>query len=647
MYENKFINIKEVEPIYTLSENGNYYIVSDLHLDGIEYGDHIRIDIADYIDGIPVTKIDKIFIYRHIIISEMLIGNNIRSLGGITHDDIIPEEIEHLIFRGTYSEWARIESTLNIQHPRFGKIKNMSVRLDELGDELFFNTTQISIKYENVENNAFSNILVPFKRLYIIGSDNIGAGAFSDMESLEHASIDAKSIGYFAFENTPKLKSLSLTNPKITFSGAFVDNFIERVSFNGNLYDWFKYEKSFMVADYSNGISLTIEDTSSFGGVTDIIRIPSGITDIAHHAMYKFRGFKTLIVPPTVTHIGRLAFAHTDIESIIFEGSPGCKDLVVEARAFSSLLNLREIQINRNIVIDKTDRYYSLGEPFVCSGSNLNITIGGECTVISERLFCHISHINELVISDKVEVIKYSAFLHANQITNINISAPVKRIEDRAFAHISGGISKLVLPSTLEKLGDYAFFDIGSNLKTYFAGSMDEWLSVDRFMERELTAMSLEFYTVENGGVCEFRTLNINEYNSDKISFQSFFPHYSQLDLLEMEAFTDMRGGSIFNLLLCQANAIIINPKRKHSRHNPHTKIDTINTQYSFQENIYQSRYIFIGRNYKYKKDMVINVYNHDTVYFEDTHEELGHESPLHNCIYNTTLEQFKIICNI
>lgn len=167
---------------------------------------------------------------------------------------------------------------------------------------------------------------------------------------------------------------------------------------------------------------------------------PSGVTQIAPYAFVDNRMFTEFDIPSTVTTIGDYAFARTRIQNVVIpEGVT-----TIGKRAFSAELVANEREANI-VSVQLPSSLRSLGtNAFQYQKSLKTFNIPSGIGKIPNACF------------------SYCCFLSSTKGAVIDIPEGITEIGLDAF-EMTYYVSKVTLPSTLTKIGSYAFYYCGYN----------------------------------------------------------------------------------------------------------------------------------------------------------------------------------------
>ena len=182
--------------------------------------------------------------------------------------------------------------------------------------------------------------------------------------------------------------------------------------------------------------SVTVIGWNAFegcSGLTSLI-IPSSVTSIDPSAFKGCSGLTSLTIPSSVTSIGRSAFS----------GCSGLTSLVIPSSVTS---------IGESVFED-------------CSGLT-NLTIPSSVTSIGESAFKGCSGLTSLIIPSSVTSIGRSAFSGCSGLTSLIIPSGVTSIGSYVFENCSG-LTSITIPSSVTEIGGAAFKGCSSLTNLYY-----------------------------------------------------------------------------------------------------------------------------------------------------------------------------------
>ena len=291
------------------------------------------------------------------------------------------------------------------------------------------------------------------------GTKGIADAAFIGCSGLTSVTIpnSLTSIGDFAFEDCSGLTSVTIVNG-VTSIGSNA------------------FENCTGLTSVTIPNSVTSIGGGAFSGCSGLtsVTIPNGVTSIGGGAFSGCSGLTSITIPNSVT-------------SIVGNPFPSCskiKEILVQSgnAYFTSSENGILFTKDKTLIItypcarqgsDYTipNSVTSIGDYAFsgCSGLT-SVTIPGSVTSIGERTFYNCSNLTSVTIPGSVTSIGYSAFENCSGLSSVHISDLATWFEisfedyhsnPLSFAHhlyIEGEeITNLVIPSSVTRIGDYAF----------------------------------------------------------------------------------------------------------------------------------------------------------------------------------------------
>ena len=207
------------------------------------------------------------------------------------------------------------------------------------------------------------------------------------------------------------------------------------------------------------------------------VEIPDSVTEIGNGAFYGCSALETLTLPETVTEIGPKAFKSCHALTTINWPS---QVNYVPADAFWLCNSFNDFGIFENVEIigrgafkgckvlvidDFGDKIKRIGGYAFTGGTSDGMggnfatinatTLPESLEYIGNRAFAHNPSVKEMTIPANVKYIDEGAFRYS-ALEQIEILGPITEIQDGTFSNTP--INSIVLPNTIEAIGDHAFY---------------------------------------------------------------------------------------------------------------------------------------------------------------------------------------------
>lgn len=289
----------------------------------------------------------------------------------------------------------------------------------------FSNTglTEISLSesIETIENNAFSNCpnLAKVNLSRCTALETIETNAFEMCTSLETVILPSglKELGQSAFQECNKLKHLTLSSNLKTI-----------------------HEKTFYNCD-------------SLRTVT----IPEGVKRINASAFYSCDSLTTLNLPSTLIELGENAFSGAGLLAnvTIPEGVT-----TLPAGIFRECKKLESVTLPSSLTkIEGPEGSYTNNGAFSYCSSLKTINLPQALTSIGRYTFYNCSTLESAELHGVIEISEY-AFSNCSKLESALFSSNLTTIGSNAFYYCI--ITSLELPSSLQTIGEQAFFNYNS-----------------------------------------------------------------------------------------------------------------------------------------------------------------------------------------
>ena len=292
------------------------------------------------------------------------------------------------------------------------------------------------------------------------------------------------------FENQSKLSSVTFGHnvtslPSNTFSGC--NNLTTAIFENEKLGSWIKGRNSVTKVVVKNTVKTA--ESSAFNGCTGLTSVY--ITDIsawcnisfpnassnplyyAHHLYWNEEEIRDLIIPTSITSIGKYAFCscsslnsmtiHKSIESI-------------DKSAFQDCNNLSLVNINNDNIVAKT--YKSSSSIKDLFGSQVKkYVLGQEVKSVGDYAFYGCQNLRSIELGENIVSIGYNALSGCSGLTSLTIPNNVTEIGSSAFSGCSG-LTSITIPSNVSSIGSSAFYGCtGLSAVTFKCKEIGSWIS--------------------------------------------------------------------------------------------------------------------------------------------------------------------------
>ncbi len=288
-----------------------------------------------------------------------------------------------------------------------------------------------SLKY--MQKDAFSGSGIRTLDL----TDNTALNYFSclDCPNLESVKLpkNLRSLGPKCFENTPKLKSITLPDSMEHIGlNAFVGSSIESIKIPKKVY--------------------IIGESAFENTVIDSVEFEEGskLETIREWAFKGCNNLKSIIIPASVTTIGAYAFSGcTNLTSVTFE--EGSKLETLDTSFYNS--GITEITIPKSVKKIESIAFMNLS-----SLKSVRFEDDSNVTVLPSQLFdgCYNLTTVEFGKNSKIQTIEYSVFEKCVNLTAVEIPQSVTKIGDYAFRKCKA-IKSITIPAGVESVGRQAF----------------------------------------------------------------------------------------------------------------------------------------------------------------------------------------------
>ena len=270
--------------------------------------------------------------------------------------------------------------------------------------------------------NEITNVTIPDS------IKDIEASAFGHCVGIENVAIPngVTNIGQHAFQNCSHLKSVVIS-PSVRSINC--DAFVHCCELSGISVDPLN-----SVYKSENGLLLSKDGKTLVIGINGNVTIPNGVTSVGEYAFNGFSNLRSIVFPDSLTTIAKYSFALcSNLRSIAVPSSV----TNIANQAFSSCTELA------NVSVDSSNPIYKSEEGLLLSKDGKTLVVGTK-------------GINGMV----------------------SIPSGVIAIDEGAFT--GRGLTKIVLPSSVERVGDSAFISC-SNLECVVFEGNKPWFGSSPF----------------------------------------------------------------------------------------------------------------------------------------------------------------------
>ena len=308
---------------------------------------------------------------------------------------------------------------------------------------------------------------------------SIGSSAFDYCSGLTSVTIpnSVTSIGSDAFENMSGLTSVHITDISAWCRISFSNSESNPLRIAHHIYLNGEEIKNLVIPNSVTSIGkYTFEFCSGLTSVT----IPNSVTSIGAMAFTYCSGLTSVTIPNSVTSIGGSAFdCCSGLTSVTIPNSVTS----IGNSAFRSCSGLTSVTIPNSVT--------SIGQWSFsgCSGLT-SVTIPNSVTSIDSYAFEYCSGLTSVTIPNSVTSIGNCAFQYCSGLTSVTIPNSVTSIDDYAFKGCSGLIS-ITIGSGIEDIMYQAFADCPELTDVYCNANQVPSTSSDAFEDSYINLATL------------------------------------------------------------------------------------------------------------------------------------------------------------
>ena len=305
--------------------------------------------------------------------------------------------------------------------------------------------------------SSLTEIVIPDNVISI--EERAFAGCYSLTNIIFRENSQLISIGEFAFEHCINLTQIVVPNSVISIGTSafhFCDNLKSiTLPFVGETKDGIENTHIGFVFSGRNHIEQGRFMPASLKTV-----IITGGTSIGEYAFYDCAGLTEIILPDSVTIVGKYAFSGCDNLQFNIEGN--LKYLGNNSNPYLYLFgsistDITTVKINENCKIIGYDAFSG------CGSLLTEIEIPNSVRSIGSKAFSSCSNLTEIEIPDSVMIIGERAFYYCGNLANVNFgeNSQLTHIGDYAF-YWCGSLTKIMIPDGVVSIGSAVFSECSS-----------------------------------------------------------------------------------------------------------------------------------------------------------------------------------------
>ena len=327
-------------------------------------------------------------------------------------------------------------------------------------------TVEVTYKGTSFNSAIYSgNVIIPENVIYEnITYDVIAVGnyAFHRCYTLTDVVIPSSvtSLGDKAFYYCYNLTSIRVPSSVTVIGGSAFDE-CSRLNtvYIDDLYSWCNID---FWGAFSNPLAYAKNLYVNDEKITELV-IPEGITELKQYVFCDCLGITSVIIPNSVTSIGKSAFNYKSLTKIVVDDG-------------NTIYDSRE---NCNAIIETSTNTLLKG----CQ----NTVIPNSVTSIGENAFTGCYGLTSITIPDGVESIGRSAFENCNKLTHVVIPSSVVSIGDYAFESCNKltSINSQIPAEILFALTLNVFYDVDTKSCTLYVpfGAKDAYATMEGWNE--------------------------------------------------------------------------------------------------------------------------------------------------------------------
>lgn len=231
------------------------------------------------------------------------------------------------------------------------------------------------------------------------------------------------------------------------------------------------------------------------------------ITEIGDNAFYKYRYFKSIVIPDSVTAIGAYVFSECEyLENVAIPDSVKS----IGDFAFAQSPSLKSIVLPNGLT--------SLGEMVFYNCTALeSVNIPEVLTAISDGLFAGCCALTDITIPNNITSIGVMAFWSCTSLTDVSLPESLTSIEDSAFS--TTGLTQITIPNGVTSIGNDAFKPMDETnpitIRGYRNSYAQEYARQNNYAFIPVDGEPLFSYDIKSDGTIEITSCNFDadDYN--------------------------------------------------------------------------------------------------------------------------------------
>ena len=321
-----------------------------------------------------------------------------------------------------------------------------------IGSHAFHNCNKLAYnEHENCgylgnERNPYYALIKVTKcnsKTYTIHKDTklIAGSAFANSSNITSIVIpnSVASIGEYAFYNCDKLKKVIIPDSVTSICKSAFDgcSSLTNVSIPNSVASigCFAFENCSSLTSIEIPDSVTSIGGWAFCGCCSLtsIEIPDSVTSIGCFAFENCSSLTSVVIPDSVVNIGSKAFYNCN--KLIYNRYENCIYLGNERNPYHVFIKVTNCDYN-SYTIHK-DAKLIMADAFANCSNLISISIPDNVTSIGDLAFANCDSLTSVVIPDSVTSIGYEAFYNCSSLTSIVIPSSLKSIGSKAFYYCS------------------------------------------------------------------------------------------------------------------------------------------------------------------------------------------------------------------